>query len=725
MSSPIPERYDHSQIESKWMGRWEESGIYRWDPSVSRERTFVVDTPPPTVSGSLHMGHVFSYTQTDVIVRYKRMKGNNIFYPMGWDDNGLATERRVQNYFNIRCDPHLPFDPDWKPEHNPNSKEPAKLVSRKNFIAACAELTVQDEAAFESVWRRLALSLDWGLQYATIDEHCRKVSQASFLDLHKKGLAYTVEAPTMWDADFRTAVAQAEVEDREIPGAYHDIRFAIEGADASFVISTTRPELLAACIAVVAHPDDERYRTLFNKKAITPLYYASVPILPSEHADPEKGSGIMMVCTFGDMMDVQWWRQSGLPAKQIIGTDGRIMRIEYGKEQFSSTRADLAKSNFDQLHGLTVKQAQRKVVEMLAAPDSGIDGKGSALVAEPKPITHPVKFYEKGDRPLEFVTSRQWFIRLMDKKDALITQGRKIQWHPAHMSSRYENWVTGLNQDWCVSRQRFFGVPFPVWYPVDQHGRADYDNPILPSQDALPIDPLSDTAPGYKPEQRDTPGGFCGDPDVMDTWATSSLTPQIQSHWSVDAQRHDRLFPMDLRPQSHEIIRTWAFYTIAKAYLHENKIPWKHIAISGWILDPDRKKMSKSKGNVVTPEGLLQEHSSDAVRYWAARARLGVDTAFDASLFKIGGKLTTKLFNASRFVLSQFERIKGNINETSVSQITEPLDIAFIEKMRGVVREASESFENFDYAGALQISEEMFWTFCDHYLELVKVRSYA
>ena len=719
-------KYDHHSVEKRWIENWESSGVFRWNSEIPRENTFVVDTPPPTVSGSLHMGHVFSYTQTDVVVRYQRMRGKNIFYPMGWDDNGLATERRVQNYFNIRCDPNLPYDANWKPAMAGKDSGPAKQVSRRNFIEACAILTKEDEAAFENVWRRLALSLDWNLQYATIDDHCRKVSQLSFLDLVKKGQVFSSEAPTMWDTDFRSAVAQAEIEDREIPGAYHDIRFAVEGdPNTEFVISTTRPELLAACIAVVAHPDDKRYQKLFGKKAVTPLFHAAVPIVASTHADPEKGSGILMVCTFGDIMDVHWWKQSGLPIRQIIGYDGRIQKITFGEGNFASNNPDSANQHFAQIVGLNLKQAQKKIVEMLAADNSAVNESGSALVGSPKPITHPVKFYEKGDRPLEFVTSRQWFVKILEHKKALLAQGKKIIWHPEHMRSRYENWVEGLNQDWCISRQRFFGVPFPVWYPVDSEGVPDYNKPIYASEDSLPIDPSSDTAPGYKEDQRDKPNGFSADLDVMDTWATSSLTPQIQSHWCINSKRHQNLFPMDLRPQGHDIIRTWAFYTIAKAFLHENEIPWKNIALSGWILDPDRKKMSKSKGNVVTPEGLLLENSSDAVRYWAARARLGVDTAFDQSLFKIGAKLTTKIFNASRFVLSQCSSGGLDIKSFDTKNITEALDIALIEKLRAVITTATEAFDKFDYAVALQSSEEIFWNFCDHYLELVKVRSYA
>ncbi|MCB0310107.1 MAG: valine--tRNA ligase [Bdellovibrionales bacterium] len=721
----IPEKYEATSIEAHWRQQWDESGIYGWDSERPRSETFVVDTPPPTVSGSLHVGHVFSYTQTDTIVRYQRMLGKNIFYPIGWDDNGLPTERRVQNYFGIKCEPHLPYDPDWKPNHEAaqKSKEIAQ-VSRRNFTEACALLTQQDEAAFERLWRTVGLSVDWSLQYATIDEHCRRTSQISFLDLVQKDQVYNSYAPTMWDVDFRSAISQAEIEDREIAGAFHDIHFGTEDGE-SFIISTTRPELLAACVAVVAHPDDPRYQSLFGKTALTPLFKAPVPIQAAEHADPEKGSGILMVCTFGDLMDVEWWRRAKLPLKQIIGLDGRIMECRHGEGAFSSQAPDVANRYFAEIKGLTVKQAQKKIVELLGQDGTHPQGSGAALAGQPKPITHPVKFYEKGDRPLELIPTRQWFQKTIQHKQALLEQGRKVSWHPAHMLTRYEHWVQGLNQDWCLSRQRYFGVPFPVWYKIDAAGQVDYGAPIFADRSLLPVDPLSDTPPGFNPEDRDQPGGFCGDPDVMDTWATSCLTPQIASHWQVNPERHAKLFPMDLRPQAHDIIRTWAFVTIVRAWNHEQQIPWKHAVISGFVTDPDRKKMSKSKGNVVTPEGLLQEHSADAVRYWAARARLGVDTAFDQKLFGIGRKLSTKIFNAAKFVMLQLERVGYDPHQIAVSEISSPLDCAMAMQLKGVIETATRHFEAFEYAIALQVSEDAFWQFCDHYLELVKSRSYS
>ena len=721
----LPKKYQHAEVENHWGKQWEEWGIYSYDPSRSRAETFVVDSPPPTVSGSLHVGHVFSYTHQDLLVRYQRMLGKNIAYPMGWDDNGLPTERRVQNLFGIKCNPHLPYDDQMKfdpleaiAKAGNNKKKGTveqKEVSRPNFIEACDALTSEDEKVFEDLWRQLGLSIDWNLAYATIDDRCRKTSQKSFLDMMAKGRVYHAELPTAWDTGFGTAVAQAEMVDKNIAGFFHDLQFDIEDGG-KFIISTTRPELLGACIAVVAHPDDERYQPYFGKTAITPLYKAPVPILASEHADPEKGTGILMVCTFGDSADVEYWRKSKLPLRQLVGRDGRIMSADYSKAPFESKDPEAANAVHAQLAGLFVKQARAKLVELLRNE--------GALIGEPRPIQHAVKYYEKGEFPLEFVTARQWFVRLLDSKEELLAKAREVQWHPEHMRTRIEHWIDGLQYDWCISRQRFFGVPFPVWYRLDANGNPDYEHPIVADESMLPVDPMSQAAPGFTEDQRGLPGGFAGDPDVMDTWATSSLTPQIISHWADDPELHARLFPADIRPQSHEIIRTWAFYTIVKAWLHENTIPWKHVVISGWILDPDRKKMSKSQGNVITPKHYLDEFSADAVRYWAARARLGTDTIFEEKLFDAGRKLTTKLFNASRFVISQLDADVDGQERWTASYVTEPLDVALLTRLRVAVFEATGYFNRFEYAGALQVAENEFWNFCDNYVELVKRRSY-
>jgi len=713
----LAKHFDAQDAERRWDKRWDETGIYRYDPTISRDRTFVVDTPPPTVSGSLHIGHVFSYTHTDVIVRYKRMKGYNIYYPMGWDDNGLPTERRVQNYFHVTCNPTVQYDPDFQGRQasaKVRKKRPQE-ISRKNFTELCLQLTKDDEQAFMQLWRRIGLSVDWHEEYATIDDRCRYLAQFSFLDLYQKGHIYNQESPTMWDVNFQTAVAQAELEDRPMTGAFYHIAFGVENDDRQFVIATTRPELLAACVGVTAHPDDSRYQDLFGKRAITPLFRVPVPIFPSELADPEKGTGILMVCTFGDQTDVNWWKEQHLTLRQIIGLNGRLLPVTFGAEGWESLNADAANAYYERITGQNVKNAQKIMAELLRDPDGGASGPGAPLQGEPEPLTHDVKFYEKGERPLEFVPTRQWFVRLMDKKEDLLEKGNQIKWHPDYMRLRYLNWTENLQFDWCISRQRYFGVPFPVWYPLDEHGRPDYASPLCANPSQLPIDPMSDVPPSYTEEQRDVPGGFTGESDVFDTWFTSSLTPQIGSYWEKDAERHHKLFPMDIRPQAHDIIRTWAFYTIAKAALHENTIPWKHVILSGWILDPDRKKMSKSKGNVVTPMEFVEQYSADGVRYWASNARLGADTAFEPKMLKIGKRLVTKLFNAGKFVLA---------NEAEVAPVTEELDRAFLYKLAQLVEQTTVALEAFDFANALSATEKFFWqNFTDNYIELAKNRA--
>jgi len=707
----LPDKPALEGLEARWMPRWEESGVYRFDRTRPRAEVFSIDTPPPTVSGSLHVGHVFSYTHTDVVARFHRMRGRAVFYPMGWDDNGLPTERRVQNYYGVRCDPSLPYDPSFKPP--PQPPKPPVSVSRPNFIELCARLTAEDEKAFEQLWKTLGLSVDWSMTYATIGRRAQRVSQLAFLHLLKRGLAYQVEAPTLWDIDFKTAVAQAELEDREMPGAYHRIKFGLPSDVASplgrtIEIDTTRPELIPACVALVAHPDDERYQSLFGTDVVTPLFGVRVPVKAHALADPAKGSGIAMICTFGDITDVTWWRELSLPVRAVIQADGTMREVTWGAPGWESTDADRAQRVYDNLAHLPAAKARQKIVEHLR--ESG------DLVGEPRAITHAVKFYEKGDRPLEIVTSRQWFFKTIELREALIARGRQLKWHPEYMQTRYENWVNGLNGDWCVSRQRFFGVPFPVWYPMSDLGRLDYDRPIAAREDQLPVDPSTDVPPGYRTDQRGVAGGFAGDPDVMDTWATSSLSPYIVCGWPDEADLFSRTFPMDLRPQAHDIIRTWLFSSVLRAHIEHDSVPWAHAAISGWVLDPDRKKMSKSKGNVVTPLALLQEHGSDGVRYWAASGRPGTDTAFDPGQMRVGRRLAIKILNASKFALAAAE---------PQGRITAPVDRAMIRNLSALVAEVTEAFDGYDYARVLQRTETFFWRFCDDYLELVKGRRYG
>ncbi|MBD1592126.1 valine--tRNA ligase [Arthrobacter sp. S1_S22] len=711
----VPDKPALEGLEAALTQRWLAEGTYKFDRETTRDQVYSIDTPPPTASGSLHVGHMFSYTQTDVLARYQRMTGKNVFYPMGWDDNGLPTERRVQNFYGVRCDPSIPYNPDYRAPAQPaKNQRDFDVVSRRNFIELCEELAVEDEKVFENLFQTLGLSVDWELTYRTIDDNSRAVSQRAFLANLAAGDAYMAEAPTLWDVTFRTAVAQAELEDREMPGAYYRYPFFTEDGEKIY-IETTRPELLAACAALVANPDDERYQPLFGKKVTSPLFGLEVEVKAHPLAKADKGSGIAMVCTFGDLTDVTWWRELQLPTRAIVGRDGRIV-----SEAPEWITTDIGREAFAAIAGKTVFSAKEEVVKLLTAAE--------LLEGEPKKIMHPVNFYEKGDKPLEVVTSRQWYIRNggrdEDRRERLIARGHEIDFHPAFMRSRYENWIAGLNGDWLVSRQRFFGVPIPVWYPLDADGNPDYDSPIVPSDEQLPVDPAADAAPGFDESQRDVPGGFTGDADILDTWATSSLTPKIVGGWKRDEDLFGKVFPFDVRPQGHDIIRTWLFSSVVRADALENTAPWKHAAISGWILDPDRKKMSKSKGNVVVPTDVLEEYGSDAVRYWAASAKLGADTAYEIAQMKIGRRLAIKLLNASKFVLN-LGATEDSVLSTDLSVLANPLDRAVLAQLSEVVAQATKAFDNYDYARALQITESFFWQFTDDYVELIKDRAYG
>ena len=704
----VPDKPSVDGLEATWVERWDAEGTYRFDAAVTREDVFSIDTPPPTVSGTLHIGHVFSYTHTDIVARYWRMRAKHVFYPIGWDDNGLATERRVENYFGVRGDADLAYDPFFEPPEAPGKDKTP--VSRKNFVELCRRLTVLDEEAFRHVFRTLGASIDWTMEYTTIGAHSQEVSQRGFLEMLSRGEAYSTVAPTLWDVDFRTAVSQAELVDKERPGHSHRVSFH-KPDGATVQIETTRPELLASCVALVAHPDDPRYAGLVGTSVATPLFRVEVPVVAHELADPDKGTGIAMICTFGDVTDVTWWRDLSLPTRALIGRDGRFLPATFGEGDFPSLDAPAANALYAQLEGRTVNQVRVAVVDALRASGD--------LIGEPAAITHPVKFYEKGERPLEIVTSRQWFVSTLAHRAELLARGEELAWHPDYMRHRYRSWVEGLNVDWSISRQRFFGVPFPVWYPIDLEGRVDYDAPILAPLDRLPVDPSSDTPDGYAESQRHQPGGFVADPDVMDTWATSSLTPEIAGHRGTDL--FAKVFPMDLRPQAHDIIRTWLFSTVVRSQFSFSTLPWRHAVISGFILDPERKKMSKSLGNAVTPLPLLEAHGADAVRYWAACGRPGTDTALDEAQMKVGRRLAIKVLNASKFVLGRL----GDVAVPGVDEVTEALDLDFLRVLAAVVTEATVAFDAYDHTRALERTESAFWSFCDDYLELVKIRAYG
>ncbi|WP_375333558.1 valine--tRNA ligase [Candidatus Tisiphia endosymbiont of Xenochironomus xenolabis] len=679
----FPKDYSFSESERKWQKFWQEQKIYLWDKNETRENSFVVDTPPPTVSGQLHIGHVYSYTQADFMVRFKRMLGKNIFYPIGFDDNGLPTERLVEKQKQIK----------------------ATNMAREQFVEICKEVVISEEEKFRSLFNQMALSVDWTLEYQTINPLSRKMSQMSFLDLVNKGEVYRNNQPILWDPVDQTALAQADIEDQEKTSMMNDVIFQTSKGE-RIIIATTRPELLPACVAVFYNPNDDRYKHLQGQFAITPLFDVKVPILADDLAQIDKGTGLVMCCTFGDVTDITWWRVHNLPIKIIIDKKG-IMDLS---DELSNS------SSYNQINGLKIKDARSKIIEIL---------KEKNLLVKQVEITQTVKCAERSGAPLEILTIPQWFVHTIKHKDVLMQRANEINWHPQNMKIRLENWINGLSWDWCISRQRYFGVPFPVWYSkrVGEVGKA-----IFPDITQLPVDPTKDLPIGYSREEVEP------DYDVMDTWATSAISPQLSSHgisekFNVDAERHHKLFPADLRPQAHEIIRTWAFYTVLKAQLHENTLPWKNIMISGWCLAFDRSKMSKSKGNIIVPQKLLEQYGADVMRYWTSKSRLGADTVYSEEVMKNGKRLVNKLWNACKFAAIHFDKLDPldkNVQIPDIeSKICHKFDQWLIVKLVELVDKVESDMHNYEYTDAMESIEKFFWSvFCDNYLEITKTRAY-
>ena len=748
----LPKKYKHKEAEAKWQKFWKNSKIYKWEEELSRDKTFVIDTPPPTVSGLLHMGHIFSYTQADFIARFQRMSGKTVFYPMGFDDNGLPTERLVEKVKKIR----------------------GVNMEREEFVENCQEVVEQAEIEFENLFNSIALSVDWDEKYQTISKEVQKISQMSFLDLYKKGRVERKLEPVFWDCVDRTALAQADLEDKELLSSMNDIEFKIKDSDQKITIATTRPELLPACVAVMVHPDDERYKNLVGKTAITALFNREVKIIADDLVKIDKGTGAVMCCTFGDETDILWWRKHRLDNIEIRLENGRIISRE---DKYLLDDQDLFLKNsrllivlpdglknsnfFKEIFGLKIKEARKKIIEIL-------EEKG--LLVKSENIMHMVKCGERSGTPVEIILKEQWFIKITHIKEELKKQASKCNWHPHFMKIRVEQWIDNLSWDWCISRQRFFGVPIPIYYLVKENSEDMEEIIMYPDKDNkeeikeymnnLPIDPISkdfcpkgysivdlmyDTNNKYKGKilrKNDTGDQyrFTPETDIMDTWATSSLTPQLSSK-GINSEltlaggkegqnRHKKLFPADLRPQSHEIIRSWAFYTIVKAYLHEETIPWHNLMISGWCLAKDKTKMSKSKGNVITPNSLIEEKGSDVVRYWASTSHLGTDIVYSEDVLKIGNKLLNKLFNASKFVSSNFDLLE--VRPTTVKEdvtnglIDQDMDLWILSRLYVVIEKSTKEFDKFEYAKAREAIEDFFWNdFCDNYLEIIKIRSYG
>ncbi|MEK6857981.1 MAG: valine--tRNA ligase [Nanoarchaeota archaeon] len=656
------ENYVPLEAEKRLLAFWEKEQIYKFDEN-SKKPVYSIDSPPPTVSGKMHIGHAFSYSQQDFIARFKRMQGFNVFYPFGTDDNGLPTERLVEKMKGIR----------------------GSRMPRDEFVKVCYDVLKEILPNFVQDWKNIGISCDWNIYYSTINKHSQAISQRSFIQLYKAGREYQKEAPTIWCTECQTAIAQVEMQDKELPSFFNDIVFKCEGKD--LIIATTRPELLSSCVAVFAHPTDERYKSLFGKKAKVPLFNHEVVIMPDERADPNKGTGIVMCCTFGDQTDIEWYKSHNLPLKISIAKDGRMTALA-GKYA-----------------GLKIKEARKMILE---------DLKIANLLTTQKSITHTVKVHERCGIEVEILETKQWFIKYLDMKEKLLEAGQKLNWYPEFMRHRYENWIRGLQWDWCISRQRFFGIPFPVWYC------KKCSKPMLAEESDLPVDPLFS-----QPKKSCSCGSseFEPEKDVLDTWATSSLTPLLATELFKDKPIFKKLFPMSLRPQAHEIITFWLFNTVVKSLLHSKKVPWKDVMISGFVT-LGGEKMSKSKGNTIEPQAVLQKFCADALRYWSSGSKLGDDMDYIEKDLVTGQKTVTKLWNASKFVLMNFKDIKDQ--KILKPKNLEAFDAWVLSKLNTVIKNSTESFENYEYSKAKQETDLFFWKiFCDNYLEVIKERIYA
>ena len=655
----LPKKYDTKEAEPRIQKWWVDNKIFEFDKK-SKKPIYSIDTPPPTVSGKMHTGHAFQYSQMDFIARYKKMKGFNVFYPFGTDDNGLPTKLLIEKEKKVR----------------------ASDMTRKEFTKLCLKV-LKDELRPKYIadFKSIGLCCDWDLFYTTINDHCQKISQKSFIDLYKMGREYRTEAAAMYCPKCQTAISQVELEDKEVASYFNDIVFKV--GNEKLIVATTRPELLPAIVAIFYNPSDKRYKKFKGKKAKVPLFDIEVPILEDKNADPEKGTGIVMCCTFGDLADVEWQKAHKLEIKEAIGKDGKMTEIA-GKYK-----------------GMKIEEARKDIIK---------DLKDAKLLVKQEEITHPVNVHERCGTAVEFVHSKQWFIKYLDLKKDMEKWGKQINWFPDHMKNRYDNWVKGLQWDWCISRQLPFGIPFPVWYC------EKCDEVIMANEKDLPVDPTTD-----KPPVKECPKcknkKFIPEKDIINTWATSSLTPQIAA--ALIPEMFDRLYPMSLRPQAHDIITFWLFNTVVKSELHYKKIPWKDAMISGWALDPKGKKMSKSKGNVVEPRGMIEKYSADALRFWAASTKLGEDNPFQEKELVSGSKFITKLWNASKFAFMHLEDYKTKPKKL------EAIDKWILAKLNLIIKESTQYFDNYEYAKTKASVENFFWNiFCDNYLEIVKDRLY-